>query len=116
MSILATYQPKVTMTIGSPRTWSFAANSRREVQSGNSLKDRLLMRIAPAACSARAGGRGPSSALRADVFVAIFVVVVAVAMDDLRKIAGPTCTRSANDRSEWKSLEEAFVGKQVAPH
>lgn len=33
--------------------------------------------------------------------------------DDLRKIAGPTWTRKAKNRTEWKSLEEAFVGRQV---
>ncbi|XP_045496057.1 uncharacterized protein LOC123694618 [Colias croceus] len=33
--------------------------------------------------------------------------------DGIRKIAGPTWTRKARDRTEWRSLEEAFVGRQV---
>jgi hypothetical protein len=33
--------------------------------------------------------------------------------DDIRKIAGSTWTRTARDRMEWRSLEEAFVGRQV---
>ncbi|GBP02669.1 hypothetical protein EVAR_70968_1 [Eumeta japonica] len=36
--------------------------------------------------------------------------------DDFKKIAGPVCTRSARDRSTWKSLEEAFVGRQAVSH
>lgn len=33
--------------------------------------------------------------------------------DDFRKIAGPTWIRTAKNRTEWRSLEEAFVGRQV---
>lgn len=33
--------------------------------------------------------------------------------DDLRKIAGPTWIRTAKNRIKWKSLEEAFVERQV---
>lgn len=33
--------------------------------------------------------------------------------DDIIKIAGPVWTRIAKDRIEWKSLEEAYVGRQA---
>lgn len=33
--------------------------------------------------------------------------------DDLKTVAGPQWTRTARDRQKWKSLEEAFVGRQA---
>ncbi|PZC78294.1 hypothetical protein B5X24_HaOG202299 [Helicoverpa armigera] len=33
--------------------------------------------------------------------------------DDLKGVAGPTWSRTAKNRTEWKTLEEAFVVRQV---
>ncbi|GBP78304.1 Retrovirus-related Pol polyprotein from type-1 retrotransposable element R2 [Eumeta japonica] len=33
--------------------------------------------------------------------------------DDLKKVAGPLCSRTANQRNEWKALDEAFVERQA---